>query len=124
MKKLLIIPVLLMLAACGPVELPIYDEVQPNESAYVIPLEGATKTNQGKFDSVSFLEEKKVAAKRSDREAKEGVVIAKTTADNKSGIVLCISAETDFVSNNAEFVTFVKTQDGPKKTSSSQVTPV
>ena len=51
----------------------------------------------------------KVAAKRSDREAKEGVVIAQTTADNKSGIVLCVSAETDFVSNNAEFVTFVKT---------------
>ena len=51
----------------------------------------------------------KVAAKRSDREAKEGVVIAQTTPDNKSGIVLCISAETDFVSNNAEFVTFVKT---------------
>ncbi len=51
----------------------------------------------------------KVAAKRSDREAKEGVVIAQTTADNKSGIVLCISAETDFVSNNADFVAFVKT---------------
>jgi len=50
----------------------------------------------------------KVAAKRSDREAKEGVVIAQTTADHKSGIVLCISAETDFVSNNAEFVAFVK----------------
>ena len=50
----------------------------------------------------------KVAAKRSDREAKEGVVIAQTTADNKSGIVLCISAETDFVSNNADFVAFVR----------------
>ena len=50
----------------------------------------------------------KVAAKRSDREAKEGVVIAQTTSDNKSGIVLCVSAETDFVSNNAEFVAFVK----------------
>ena len=50
----------------------------------------------------------KVAAKRSDREAKEGVVIAQTTADNKSGIVLCVSAETDFVSLNADFVAFVK----------------
>jgi elongation factor Ts len=50
----------------------------------------------------------KVAAKRSDREAKEGVVIAQTTDDNKSGIVLCVSAETDFVSLNAEFVAFVK----------------
>ncbi len=48
----------------------------------------------------------KVAAKRSDREAKEGVILAKTTADNKAGIVLCISCETDFVSKNAEFVAF------------------
>ncbi len=50
----------------------------------------------------------KVAAKRSDREAKEGVVLAKTTADNKSGIVLCISCETDFVSKNADFVAFAQ----------------
>jgi elongation factor Ts len=50
----------------------------------------------------------KVAAKRSDREAKEGVVIAKTTAGNKSGIVLCISCETDFVSKNADFVAFAQ----------------
>ncbi len=50
----------------------------------------------------------KVAAKRSDREAKEGVIIAQTTADNKSGIVLCISCETDFVSKNADFVAFAQ----------------
>lgn len=50
----------------------------------------------------------KVAAKRSDREAKEGVVLANTTTDNKSGIVLCISCETDFVSKNAEFVAFAQ----------------
>lgn len=48
----------------------------------------------------------KVAAKRSDREAKEGVVIAKTTADNKAGIVICVSCETDFVSKNEDFVAF------------------
>ena len=50
----------------------------------------------------------KVAAKRSDREAKEGVVIAQTTADNKTGIVVCVSCETDFVSKNADFVAFGK----------------
>ncbi len=50
----------------------------------------------------------KVAAKRSDREAKEGVVLAKTTSDNKAGIVLCISCETDFVSKNADFVAFAQ----------------
>ena len=50
----------------------------------------------------------KVAAKRSDREAKEGVIIAKTTPDHKAGIVLCISCETDFVSKNADFVAFAQ----------------
>jgi elongation factor Ts len=50
----------------------------------------------------------KVAAKRSDRAAKEGVIIAQTSADNKTGFVVCISCETDFVSKNAEFVAFAQ----------------
>lgn len=50
----------------------------------------------------------KVAAKRQDREAKEGVIIAKTTADNTSGFVLCVACETDFVAKNAEFVAFAQ----------------
>ena len=50
----------------------------------------------------------KVAAKRSDREAKEGVIIAQTSADNKIGYVVCISCETDFVSKNADFVAFAQ----------------
>ena len=50
----------------------------------------------------------KVAAKRSDREAKEGVVIAKTTVDNKTGFIVTISCETDFVSKNADFVAFAQ----------------
>ena len=39
----------------------------------------------------------------------EGVVIAQTTADNKTGIVVCVSCETDFVSKNADFVAFGQT---------------
>jgi elongation factor Ts len=50
----------------------------------------------------------KVAAKRSDREAKEGVILAKTSADNKTGMVICVSCETDFVSKNAAFVDFAQ----------------
>jgi elongation factor Ts len=50
----------------------------------------------------------KVAAKRSDREAKEGVILAKTTDDHKSGIIVCVSCETDFVSKNADFVAFAQ----------------
>lgn len=50
----------------------------------------------------------KVAAKRSDREAKEGVVIAQTNADNTIGYAITISSETDFVSKNADFVAFAQ----------------
>lgn len=50
----------------------------------------------------------KVAAKRSDREAKEGVVIAKTNAANTTGMIVLVSCETDFVSKNAEFVAFAQ----------------
>ncbi|HNR16599.1 MAG TPA: translation elongation factor Ts [Chitinophagaceae bacterium] len=69
-----------------------------------------TETN-GDFEAaIDWLRKQgqKVAAKRSDREAKEGVVIAQTTADNKTGIVVCVSCETDFVSKNADFVAFGK----------------
>ncbi|WP_300602827.1 translation elongation factor Ts [Niabella sp.] len=69
-----------------------------------------TETN-GDFEAaIDWLRKQgqKVAAKRSDREAKEGVVVAQTTADNKSGIVVCVSCETDFVSKNEDFVAFVK----------------
>src|SRR6478736_3351375 len=70
-----------------------------------------TETN-GDFEAaIDWLRKQgqKVAAKRSDREAKEGVVIAKTTANNKTGIVVCVSCETDFVSKNADFVAFAQT---------------
>ena len=69
-----------------------------------------TETN-GDFEAaIDWLRKKgaKVAALRGDREAKEGVVLAKTTADNKTGIALCVSCETDFVSKNADFVAFAQ----------------
>jgi elongation factor Ts len=69
-----------------------------------------TETNGNFEEAIDWLRKQgqKVAAKRSDREAKEGVVIAKTTADNKTGIVLCVSCETDFVSKNTDFVAFAQ----------------
>ena len=69
-----------------------------------------TETN-GDFEAaIDWLRKQgqKVAAKRSDREAKEGVVIAKTSADKKTGFIVCVSCETDFVSKNADFVAFTQ----------------
>jgi len=51
----------------------------------------------------------KVAANRGDRESKEGVVLAKVTADNKRGVVLAVNCETDFVGINADFIKMTQT---------------
>ncbi len=71
----------------------------------------ALTENNGDIEAaIDWLRKKgqKVAALRGDRDAKEGVVLAKTTADNKTGITLCLSCETDFVSKNVEFIAFAQ----------------
>lgn len=71
----------------------------------------ALTENNGDFEAaIDWLRKKgqKVAALRGDRDAKEGVVLAKTTADNKTGITLCLSCETDFVSKNGDFIAFAQ----------------
>jgi len=46
----------------------------------------------------------KLSEKRADREANEGVVIAKTSDNKNSGVVIRLSCETDFVSKGDSFV--------------------
>lgn len=53
-----------ILMACGPAEVPPIVEIQPNETAFVLPLEGATKDGQAKFMSLEYLEKNKLASKR------------------------------------------------------------
>lgn len=71
----------------------------------------ALMENNGDFEaSIDWLRKQGQikAAKRSDREAKEGVVIAQTNDANTVGYIVCVSCETDFVSKNADFVAFVQ----------------
>ena len=49
----------------------------------------------------------KVAAKRADKEASEGYVIAKTNEEKNFGTILMVNCETDFVAKNESFVNFV-----------------
>lgn len=66
--------------------------------------------SDGDFDkAIDILRKKgqKVANKRADKEANEGIVLAKATADSKFGAVVKVSCETDFVAKNDEFVEFV-----------------
>jgi elongation factor Ts len=63
----------------------------------------------GDFDAaVDYLRKKgqKISAARADRDANEGAVIAKTTADKKTGVIVLVSCETDFVAKNDDFVAF------------------
>ena len=45
-------------------------------------------------------------AKRADRDANEGTVIVKTSADGKTAAIVEVNCETDFVARNEEFVAF------------------
>ncbi len=65
----------------------------------------------GDFEkAIDYLRKKgqKVSALRSDREAKEGVVIAMANDNMTEGVILNLSCETDFVAKNEEFMAFAK----------------
>lgn len=62
---------------------------------------------EGDFDkAIEVLRKKgeKIAGKRADREATEGVVLALVSDDKKRGVIVKLSCETDFVAKNEDFV--------------------
>src|SRR5690554_7279435 len=61
----------------------------------------------GDFDKAVDIIRKKgqaIANKRADREATEGVVLSKVSADGKKGALVVLNCETDFVAKNESFV--------------------
>ncbi|MFM7467230.1 MAG: translation elongation factor Ts, partial [Crocinitomicaceae bacterium] len=50
----------------------------------------------------------KIAAKRGDNEAKEGVILAQASSDSKTGVILTLNCETDFVAKNDGYVSLVQ----------------
>ncbi len=66
---------------------------------------------EGDFDTaVDILRKKgqKLSAKRAEREAKEGVVVALVNDAKDKGVVIRLSCETDFVAKNEDFVRFTE----------------
>ena len=66
----------------------------------------ALEESDGNFDkAIEIIREKgqAVANKRADREATEGVVLAKVTSNGKLGVMTVLNSETDFVAKNAKF---------------------
>ncbi|MCC6724842.1 MAG: elongation factor Ts [Saprospiraceae bacterium] len=71
----------------------------------------ALEEASGDFDkAVEVLRKQgqKLSLKRADREAKEGAVIAMTSANRNNGVIVRLSCETDFVAKNENFVNFAK----------------
>ncbi len=82
------------------------NKLRQQTGAGMMDCKKALEEAQGDFETaVDILRKKgqKVAAKRGDREASEGVVIAKTTADGKKAAVIVLNCETDFVAKNDAF---------------------
>jgi len=68
-----------------------------------------TEAEGNQEEAIKILRKKgqKVAEKRADRDAAEGVIIAKVSSDASYAAVVRISCETDFVAKNQDFIDFV-----------------
>lgn len=67
----------------------------------------ALEESNGDFEKAVEIIRKKgqaVASKRADRDATEGVVLAKTSADSTMGALIVLNSETDFVAKNEDFI--------------------
>ena len=63
----------------------------------------------GNFEKAIEILRKKgasVAAKRAGRDANEGIVLTKILDDEKTGLILEVNCETDFVANSDDFINF------------------
>jgi elongation factor Ts len=69
----------------------------------------ALQEADGDFDkAVDLLRKKgqKVAAKRADKEANEGLIVTSIADDHRTGAIVEVNCETDFVARNDDFSTF------------------
>ncbi len=79
--------------------------------AGMMDCKAALTESEGDFDkAIEILRKKgqKVAAKRADREATEGIILAKTSADHDFGALVVVNSETDFVAKSDDFVNYAK----------------
>lgn len=87
------------------------NKLRQQTGAGMMDCKNALVEANGDFEAaVDILRKKgqKIAAKRGDNDAKEGVILAQTTADGKAGVILTLNCETDFVAKNEGYVSLVQ----------------
>jgi elongation factor Ts len=86
-------------------------KLRDHTGAGMMDCKKALKEADGDFDkAIEVLRKKgqKLSAKRADRDAKEGVVMALVNDDKTKGVIIKLSCETDFVAKNEDFVQLAK----------------
>ena len=87
------------------------NKLRKQTGAGMMDCKKALVETDGDFEAaVDVLRKKgqKVAAKRGDNEASEGLIFAQTTEDGKTGVMVRLNCETDFVAKNDDFRGFVQ----------------
>ena len=82
------------------------NKLRQQTGAGMMDCKKALEEAQGDFEAavdILRLKGQKVAAKRGDREASEGLAIAKANDNGKKAVAIILNCETDFVANNAAF---------------------
>ena len=88
------------------------NKLRQQTGAGMMDCKNALVEANGDFEVATDLLRKKgqkVAAKRGENEAKEGYILAQASADGKTGIIMTLNCETDFVAKTATFGQFVQT---------------
>ena len=87
------------------------NKLRQQTGAGMMDCKNALVEANGDFEqAVDILRKKgqKIAAKRGENEAKEGVIFAQTNGEGSTGIILTLNCETDFVAKNENFRNFVQ----------------
>ena len=87
-------------------------ELRKRTGAGLMDCKKALQESGGDFEgALDYLRKKgqKVAEKRADRDANEGVVVALLDDAGNQGILMALSCETDFVAKNEDFIAFANT---------------
>jgi len=86
-------------------------KLRKSTGAGMMDCKKALEEANGNFEKAVEIIRKKgqlVASKRADREANEGVVLAKVSSDMKTGVMIVLNCETDFVAKNQSFISFAE----------------
>lgn len=87
------------------------NKLRQQTGAGMMDCKNALTESNGDFEAaIDILRKKgqKIAAKRGENEAKEGLIFSQATADGKTGVIMSLNCETDFVAMNDNFRAFMQ----------------